>query len=416
MTECNITASVHKKAGSPYYRAMLRYRDPETGQYKQVERSTKCVKKGPAIIAMAQMMEEYEEKLANTTWEPDSDMLFVDLLNNWRDAFEDIEESTVEGYENNFTTHILPYFADCKLKVGEVHRKHIQEFINHKGKHGRLDGKGGLNRESVKKYVSNIAKVLDYALYTLEIIRENPAKHVSYPISIFPKKTFTARFLSLDSIQILLDHVLDDVFLKENEYSWCTASGLILALYYALRRGEIYGLRWRDIDFENDILRIENTQVRIVKQTHEKSPKNESSQCAMPLIPDVKAFLLRLKAHQEECRLLYGDRFAENDYVVKQDNGEQAGLDFLNKNLQRILAKENQPVVTLHGLRHSTATFLRSLGYSVPMIQSWLRHGDIKSTMRYAHDNLDLKADTAMQIEASFSALSDFNKRNSNID
>lgn len=69
---------------------------------------------------------------------------------------------------------------------------------------------------------------------------------------------------------------------------------IVLTLNYGLRRGKAFGLRWHDIDFENKSIFICNTFIR-VKEVIEKQPKSEASLRALPLIPHVEQYLLRLK-------------------------------------------------------------------------------------------------------------------------
>jgi site-specific recombinase XerC len=65
-------------------------------------------------------------------------------------------------------------------------RRVIQQFVNDLGEKGRVDGKGGLGKESVKKYISNIRKACDLAVDE-EWIEENPVYNIKYPIKIFRK-------------------------------------------------------------------------------------------------------------------------------------------------------------------------------------------------------------------------------------
>ena len=322
-----------------------------------------------------------------------SQIKFVDLLKNWRHAFDDIEATTIEGYKNNFDMHIIPYFEKKKLYLHDVTRRNIQQFVNDMGLKGRIDSSGGLGKESVKKYVSNIRKVCNMAIDE-EWIEDNPVYNIKYPIKIFPKVEIEPLHLNLEQLLMLLNHVLEPSMLDNptSDYDWGYAAGIIFASFYALRKSEIFGLRWVDIDWEQDIVRIDNAIVR-VNGLHEKRPKSKASRAPMPLMPFVKSFLVRIKEYQEKCAEFYGNRFEENDYVCcRKADGCPFGLDYLNKRLQKDLERINiEPVITQHELRHSTATLLRSLGFAEQEIQSWLRHADLETTIHYAHDNIKVK-------------------------
>ncbi len=333
-----------------------------------------------------------------------SQIKFTDLLKNWRYAFDEIEGTTIEGYENNFSSHIIPYFEKRDLYLLDVNRRVIQQFVNDLGEKGRVNGRGGLGKESVKKYVSNIRKVCDLAVDE-EWIEENPVSNIKYPIKIFPKVEVEPLHLQLEQLIDLLNYVLEPTKLNDpmSDNTWGYAAGIIFAAFYALRRSEIYGLRWADIDWKNDIVQIDNAVVR-VKQTHEKRPKSKASRAPMPLLPSVKSFLYRLREYQRKCAEFYGNRFAESDYVCcRRSDGSRFGLDHLNCRLQvdlRLLGID--PIITQHELRHSTATLLRSLGFPEQEIQSWLRHADLDTTMHYAHDNIKVRLRAGEALNAAF--------------
>lgn len=316
--------------------------------------------------------------------EPSEEPFWV-LLMNWKDAFEKIENSTKEGYEGNFKRHIIPYFKKehPDLKVSEVKRRHIQKYVNYEGKRRQ-------SRVSVAKYVSNINKVLDYAVDE-EWIEINPCQRIKYSLKFFSNVEFEPKYLGLKSIIRLLNKTMLSPDLEvgsdKDGFLWAFVTGIVFAVFYALRRGEIYGLRWADIDMDNDIIYIQNNIVRVTS-VHEKKPKNKASCCSMPLLPIVKEFLVRLQQHQLLCEKMYGQAYTKNDYVLKRSDGLQPGLDYLNGRLKDTLVLLHEStIVTLHQLRHSTATLLRSIGMEDSTIQSWLRHADIQSTMHYAHDD-----------------------------
>lgn len=324
---------------------------------------------------------------------PANQIKLVDLLRHWRYAFEGIEETTLQGYEDNFGTHIIPYFEKKDLYVVNTRRRDIQEFANYLGREGRVDGAGGLSKESVKKYVSNVRKVFDFAVDE-EWIEETPVHNIKYPVNIFPKVEVEPLHIELEQMIMLLNYVLDEEKLNDVTlvWEWGYAAGIIFAAFYALRRSEIFGLRWTDIDWQKDIVRIDNAIVR-VKTEVEKRPKSKASRAPMPLLPVVKSFLIRLKQYQEKCAEFYGDCFTDSNYICcRKADGSRFGLDYINHRLKKDLKKLGiEPIITQHELRHSTATLLRSLGFAEQEIQSWLRHADLETTMHYAHDTVHVK-------------------------
>ena len=219
------------------------------------------------------------------------------------------------------------------------------------------------------------------------LIPENPCSLIRYP----KEQPFEARFLKLPDLNTLLEAVHDMVI----------EPAIILAVYYALRRGEILGIRWSDIDFERNIVYIKNTRVRVGEPV-EKSPKNKASLAPMPLMPNVKDYLLVLKKQQAAYAKAFGKQYHHNDYICKWQDGRPFEYKYVNSVLGRVLKKNKLPHRTLHELRHSTASLLRAQGFSLQEIQSWLRHGDIKSTMRYAHDDIDVRINASERLNGIF--------------
>ena len=211
--------------------------------------------------------------------------------------------------------------------------------------------------------------------------------------------------LDIDQLITLLNYVLEPVREDDpvNEYTWGYAAGIVFASFYAMRRSEIYGIRWADIDWEKNIVQIENALVRVKRQL-EKRPKSKASRAPMPLMPFVKSFLYRLKEYQRKCTEFYGQHFDENDYICcRKADGSRFGLGYLNNRLAKDLTILGiQPVITQHELRHSTATLLRSLGFAEQEIQSWLRHADLDTTMHYAHDSIKVRMRASKVLNSVF--------------
>ena len=164
---------------------------------------------------------------------------------------------------------------------------------------------------------------------------------------------------------------------------------------YGLRRGEVLGLRWQDIDFESKSIFICNTRIR-VKEVIEKQPKSEASLRTLPLIPHIERYLLRLREQQNEDKLLMGKCYTDCDYVCRKRDGTPTNMDSCNGVFKRILRKNNLQDIRLHDLRHCTASFLLKNGASMKEIQIWLGHSDISTTMNiYTHVDYEMKKTTA---------------------
>lgn len=179
-------------------------------------------------------------------------------------------------------------------------------------------------------------------------------------------------------------------------------TSVFLTVHYGFRRGEVLGLRWSDIDFEDGTLTIHNQMTKVNHEV-EKCVKTKSSIRILPLIPNVTDYLKKLKVKQKENKLLLGIEYKDNDYVCKYADGTPTNITTLNHTLTRLLEKHNMKHIRFHDLRHSTASYLLKNGLSLKEIQEWLGHSDIKITANiYAHIDVEMKKNTANKINELF--------------
>jgi integrase len=159
-----------------------------------------------------------------------------------------------------------------------------------------------------------------------------------------------------------------------------------VAIYLGLRRGEILALRWQDIDFDSQTLRVCGTLQRVARSLQVSETKTESSRRTLP-IPDV--LLAKIKAHrsnQLQDRLKAGSNWQENDLVFTTKFGTPIEPRNLVRRFHEILKSAELPSIRFHDLRHSCATLLLSKGVSIRTIMDVLGHTKISQTMdTYAH-------------------------------
>ena len=377
-----MNASLHKK-GNMYY-AVISV-PAGNGKFKTKWISTHCRKKGDATKAMREILTRME----NGMFEQTCPYTFMEYMDYWLKSVikPQIEVTTYEGYVSNYKLHILPYFQPLNLKLDQLRVGHFQQFVNDLHHHGRKDGEGGLSTASIRKYMGNITKALNHAI-RIGWLTQNPASYVEYPRS----KPFVGSFYTTDEIERLLDAVRGQAI----------ETPIILATHYGLRRGEILGLRWCDIDFEENTISIVNTRVRVSTDV-EKQPKNEASRRTFPLIASVKEHLLKVKAQQEENRRVMREAYVDSDYVYVWDNGQLPDIGYLNRALTKVLKANGLRHIRLHDLRHSTASYLNKLGFTPKEIQIWLGHSDISTTMNiYTHIDIGMKVGIAEKINTLF--------------
>lgn len=373
-----------QKKGKYYY--VVISNKGEDGKRKTEWINTKCEKKPDAEKVKRHILNQKE----NNTYVTMKDITFLDFFKDWLDNYaqQNCEVTTYSGYKLIFEKHIYPYFKDKNVLLQKLQPLDIQKYYDYKLKEGRSDGKGGLSPNTVIKHHANIHKVLDYAVKMQLIVR-----NVSEAVNVPKKNKFVGKFYTAEQIEKLIE---------------CTKNTPIEAViyitsHYGLRRGEILGLKWDAINFDEGTITISETRVRYDKSTITKRPKNDSSLRTLPLIDSVSKYLKQLKKKQSENKLLFGEEYDNSGYVCCWDDGSPLDTAYISHKFSEIINDNKLPKIRFHDIRHSTASYLLKLGISMKEISVWLGHSDISTTMNiYSHIDIEMKKNTAKKINDLF--------------
>ncbi|HCJ57612.1 MAG TPA: site-specific integrase [Clostridiaceae bacterium] len=225
-----------------------------------------------------------------------------------------------------------------------------------------------LSGNTINHYHKLISSMLTNAVQW-QLILLNPAERVEPP-KIDKKE---ASYYDEDTLEKML-------VLLENEPLKYRAM-VSLTLYMGLRKGELMGLEWPDIDFENKKLRIRQASQYVSSSgTITKKPKNKTSIRTITL-PDVAVDMLRkYKAQQNEERLEMGDLWENSDRLFVQFNGVPMHPDSISKWFNKFIRRNNLPKLNFHGLRHSNASLLIAENVDVRTIAGRLGHAKPSTT------------------------------------
>lgn len=321
-------------------------------------------------------------------------MKFSDYMLEWLSIKRSmLEVSTYEAYCIYVTKHIIPYFADAQLE--DLKPMAVQRYISDKLENGRCDGNGGLSRASVRKHIQVIREALDNAV-RFEYIEKNPAALVVLPRKKRGEKDPEV-FLEIEEAKSLLS-ALDG----KRIYPL-----VLITLLYGLRRSEVLGLTWSSVDFDEDLIYINNTIVKNITIIEKKTTKNDTSRRKFYLFPEVKAELLKVRAAQEgyrRFRELAGVPYHESDYCFTWEDGRLYRPDYIYRRFQNDLKNIGFKKMRFHDLRHSTASILFDRGWDIKDVQEWLGHADSSITSNiYVHYGRARKKLVAKDLEFLFS-------------
>ena len=163
---------------------------------------------------------------------------------------------------------------------------------------------------------------------------------------------------------------------------------IFLACFYGLRRSELLGLRWSAIDFETGSISISTTVVKekidnqIKTVVRDGITKTESSQRTLPLCSYTYQYFVNLYHAQQYQRNLCGASYNPSylDFICVDGMGNLLQPDFVSQKFQKLLRQYNLRPIRFHDLRHSCATIMLYLGYSLKDIQTWLGHSNYNFT------------------------------------
>ena len=301
----------------------------------------------------------------------------ADYLLMWKDLRKsEVAETTYDGYHTYIDRHLVPYFKKLNLNIQDITAGHIFDYVNYLSNDGgRKDNKiGGQSTTSIRKIISILRKVFDYAVLYGDI-KVNPALQVPMPKKKNNKDERQV-FLTAEDAQKMLDAFRDEEI----------GPIVFVTLYYGLRKSEALGLRWEAVDFENNTISINHTVVSNGHIVRKDSTKTYSSRRSYQLLPDIKDLLLKLQEKQKEYKERLGSGYHDNDYIFKNPNGMPYRPDSLTRSFKRALARHGLPDMRYHDLRHSTASILVDKGWDINDIKEWLGHSDISTTANiYAH-------------------------------
>lgn len=322
-------------------------------------------------------------------------------------AYKQMQQTSIERCESSLSGIIIPNIGH--LRLSEIQPLHLQKLYNSLLESGyERNGKHyTYSANTIKRIHQIISSSLNIAVQW-QLIEANPCNRVKPPK--VEKKTDVKHF-TLEQAQTFLNY-LDKPYTvshcgrrkKDGSESnrhietkeWPLQYKILfqLAILGGFRRGELIALTWDDIDFDKNTVQISKSSARTKNGIITKAPKTFSSNRVVTLPGDCMVMLRKYKIKQYEYRLSLGTYWKGNNHIFIQDDGKQMDISTPNKVFQKIIKSYNEtvdtadqlPVITLHGLRHTSATLLIAQNVDVKTVSARLGHSETSTTMDiYAH-------------------------------
>lgn len=272
-----------------------------------------------------------------------------------------LKRSTLMDYESYLRVHLVPFFANRPLEQIDVEL--VEAFIAAK----RDEGKAV---KSVLNYLG-----LLHAIFSQAVKREwcarNPVALADKPRTV--RRDPDIRFLNAEELDALLAATPDDPLGRLEGLIYLTAA------MTGMRRGELLALRWQDVDWENQLIRVRRNYTKGEFGT----PKSRRSSRTVPLAERVA---VGLRDHFEQSGFT-GDL----DLVFgRPDSGSVLDPSKLRKRFKAAARRANLRPVRFHDLRHTFGTRMASAGAPLRAVQEWMGHSDYRTTSLYADYAPDL--------------------------
>lgn len=355
-----------KQADTYQIQIITGYRKDKNGVKKPIRHCEMFYgKKSEAKAREAKLKEQFK----NGGFISNDKMTFNDLIDKWYNevALPTLEIKTIEGYDSNL--------IDIRKELGhyrinELKPLHLLEFYNSL----RKDKERNLSENTILHYYVLIGRILNLAV-KWELLGRNVNNSIDRPN---PEKK-EAIYYDENDIKKLLDCVENEC-LKYKTIIW-------LAIDTGCRRGEMTGLTWDDIDFNNGRVTINKTTQATKNGVIEKEkPKNDSSIRCVPITPKTLQILKDYKEEQEQLKQLLGSEWENSNKVLITDTGGKMHPDTPSKIFNKIKKRYNLPPMKFHGLRHTSASILIASGVPMKAISKRLGHANALTTDTiYAH-------------------------------
>ena len=300
-----------------------------------------------------------EREVANRTNNAfvDKNVAFMDWAKKWLETYKkpNIDDNTYRlSYENTVNRHLVPYFGGMRLK--DIKPIHVTDFYA---------TKNTMSESMLSKMQMCLNGIFETAIDN-DLCYKNPAKSVKFSTS---KQKNVKKVYTDDQIKIV------------EEYAQERMPEVVILLETGFRRGELVGLKWGDIDLDNETISVNRSIADAYGGGTKINPPKWNSYRTNPLS---KKAIEIINGINRTC-----------DYVFPSETGSAQSPNTWSQKLERFMigmrkVYPNVPMLTAHELRHTYGTKLRRDGVDIYTIQKVMGHRDIKMTSEiYVHNEID---------------------------
>lgn len=306
-------------------------------------------------------------------------------LRDWLAVQEhQVKASTYAGYRSIVEDRLVPHIGGVRLV--DLSPGLVAELYTKLRTSGRKRGPGGLSERSVKHTHTVLHKAIEDAVKRRLVLR-NVAGDVDAP------RPRNAEMATWSAAEVR-------TFLQSAEGERYRIA-FVLALTTGLRRSELLGLRWEDVDLDGQRLAVRRARVAAGGQMVEGDPKSGKAR-TVDLDDGTVAALRAHRAVQLQERLAWGPAWTDSGYVLTREDGMALHADTLRWHFNKAVKAAEVPTIRFHDLRHTHATLALQAGVHPKVMQERLGHHSITMTLDlYSHVVPGMQAEAAAKVGAA---------------
>jgi integrase len=353
------------------WRARVPYTDPRTGEYARKE-LTSLNQKDLKI-----KVEKFQELMNEGLLYRDASAKVKDWISHWEKSMleaSDRKGSTKELYRTLARVH-LKESKFGTLKLAEVRKSNVVELFL------ELESKG--LSSSTRRSIYAVCRAIFNDAISDGNLSKNPVSSVKRP----RPQSSEARFLTNSEVNSLLEE------LKGTR----GFIAITLIAMTGMRRGEVLGLEWSNIDFEKRIIRVRQTMNRVNGSLIRTDLKTLKSKRDIHLTESVAALLREQKIEQMKERLKLGSLWNGGDLVFTTERGQAVDGRNLLRIHQKAATRAGIEVKNIHALRHSAATSLLDAQVPALVVSRILGHSSVSITLDIYGHVIEETAKTALE-------------------
>ena len=290
-------------------------------------------------------------------------------LSHWLDYWMDSivrpnrAETTVYAYQKIIDNHIDPALGTVPLK--KLTPKMVQEYYT------ETQRANGLSSNTMRRHHDLLSSALRSAVRQ-DVIPASPMERVEPP----RVRTTESYFYNNQELKLLYQKIEGNIL----------ELAVKLAGSLGMRREEICGLKWENVDLQRHLVLIREARTAYGATIVQKETKNRSSVRTLYLPDEVYLLLEQEQARQQQERCIQSPTYNPTDHVILDAKGVPYSPNALSLAFTRFVKKNDLPRLTFHGLRHTFATIASCQGASLFDIGKALGHSTPATTGRiYTH-------------------------------